>query len=116
LTQSPIYELIYINSCLGAIRNISGNFGLDGLFLYIGHVLVINLQDIQVQIKTKIANKKQLVDLVEYHGKLIEAFKVFREIYFPILIAQFFLIASQICVLGYQFTMVFGVRMNELGF
>jgi hypothetical protein len=83
-----------------------GTLGLDGLFLYIGHVLVINLQDIQVQIRGKTENKKQLVELVEYHGKIIEAFKVFRKIYFPILIAQFFLVASQICVLGYQFAMV----------
>jgi hypothetical protein len=79
---------------------------LDGLFLYIGHVLVINLQNIQEKIRGKITNKKQLVDLVEYHGKLIEAFKVYRKIYFPILLAQFFLVVSQIGVLGYQITMV----------
>jgi hypothetical protein len=79
---------------------------MDGLFLYIGHVLVINLQNIQEQIRGKIENKKQLVNLVEYHGKLIEAFQVYRKIYFPILIAQFFLIVSQIGVLGYQITTV----------
>jgi hypothetical protein len=84
-----------------------GTIGLDGLFLYIGHVLVINLQNLQEQIREKIKNKKHLVDLVEYHGKLIEAFKIYQKIYFPILIAQFFLIVSQIGVLGYQITMVF---------
>jgi hypothetical protein len=106
LEQSPIYEIIYINACIGPIRNVCGTFGMDGLFLYIGHILVINLQNLQAQIRTKIENKKQLVDLVEYHGKLIEAFSVFRKMYFPILIAQFFLIVLQIGVLGYQISTV----------
>jgi hypothetical protein len=85
---------------------VCGTIGIDGLFLYIGHVLVINLENIQEKIRREIKRKEQLVELVEYHGKIIDAVKVYRKIYFPILFAQFLLIVSQIGVLGYQFTTV----------
>ena len=113
VTATPNYQLTYIWFVQGTCHTALCSLVLDTLFYAFahnlgGHLKIIQqyLIDLSVNAKNIALVRKEIAQIMEYHKHVLDMSKELIELYKPILASQFLMSSLQLCVIGYQLTLV----------
>jgi hypothetical protein len=111
LKQSPIFEIEYFNASLVAYLVVITYPISDILFFSFAHAIVINLKNLQAQIRSfdfakMTENFDKFKSIVDYHHEIIDIFQEMNALFTPILWTQFLVTSLSIVMVSFQFTLV----------
>lgn len=110
---SPAYQLTTLSFWISASSGVYYCVALDSLCYgsainLRGHFQVVQSQIATIQHENRSTNmiSKELCQLVRYHMEIVDLCEELNRIASPIMFAQFVTASLQICVVGFQFTIV----------
>lgn len=123
IATSPNYELTYLWFVQCTSLAVCGSVGVDCLFYgsllnISSHFKIIqkkvrNMKFDQVMTKQKACRSSseriatnEFFDLIDYHRKISNICEEFKNMYSPVLFAQFLVTSAQLCVIAFQLTLV----------
>lgn len=121
LNISPNFELTYLWFFMATYNAMFLSLATDGLFYAAalnlsGHFKIIqnNIENLKFEQSTMsgVQLSENVRQVVKYHKKVKRLITDLNEIYKPVLLLQFALTSFQICVIGYQLTLVSNLSVN----
>lgn len=116
ISKSPNYELTYLWFVQGAFVVVFVSLAVDSLFYAAAFNLSGHFKIIQNKIENLKFEQSTMSDVqlsqhfrqvIKYHKKIKRMITYLTEIYKPILLIQFMVASLQLCVVGYQLTLVY---------